>query len=38
MTFVYSPVSAALLLVAAVIIALAVLPSIRRQREEVFQE
>ena len=38
MTFIYSPVSAGLLLVAAIIIAVAVLPTIRKGREEVFQE
>jgi putative tricarboxylic transport membrane protein len=38
MSFLASPVSAGLLLVAVVIVAVAVLPTIRRRREEVFQE
>jgi len=37
-TFVQRPVSAALLAVAAVVLAVAVAPAVRRRREEVFQE
>ena len=38
MTFVTSPVSAGLLLVAALVVVVAVLPSVRKGREEAFQE
>jgi putative tricarboxylic transport membrane protein len=38
MTFVESPVSLGLLIIAAIIVVLAVLPTIRKSREEVFQE
>jgi putative tricarboxylic transport membrane protein len=37
MTFVDRPLSAGLLLVALVLVVIAVLPSIRKSREEVFQ-
>ena len=38
MTFVERPVSAALLLLAAVVIVIAVLPAVSKSREEAFQE
>jgi len=38
MTFVERPISAVLLLLAAAVIVIAVLPAIRKQREEAFQE
>ena len=38
MTFVERPVSAVLLLVAVVLLAIALLPSIRKSREEIFVE
>ena len=38
MTFVERPLSAGLLLVALVLIVIAILPSIRQSREQVFQE
>ena len=37
-TFVTRPISLALLIIAGIALVLAVLPSIRRKREEVFQE
>jgi putative tricarboxylic transport membrane protein len=38
MTFVESPISAGLLLVALVLLVVSLLPSLRRSRDEVFQE
>jgi putative tricarboxylic transport membrane protein len=38
LTFVERPVSAALLVLAVIIIVVAVLPAVRRGREEAFQE